>query len=122
MQNISTAFTEMFWSFAICAFFCEFGEWVTNKFNCFDDEIYRCDWYLLPLNTQKLHLILMQNTQQPALIEGYANIWCLRDTFKKVHFIRRFVFKLIHFRFFFALDCQQRIFLLHDTASNQRIV
>lgn len=91
MQNILTAFTEMFWSFAICGFFCEFGETVTRQFHLFDVEIYGCGWYLLPIRMQKMHLIFMMNTQQPALIQGYGNIWCTRDTFKKVHFVRMFI-------------------------------
>lgn len=83
-MNILTAFLEMFWSFAICAFFCEFGEMVARQFNLFDDEIYRCHWYLLPNKIQKMHLIFMVNTQQPTVIRGYANIWCNREIFKMV--------------------------------------
>lgn len=91
MTNILMLFTEMFWSFALCAFFCEFGEKVTQQFILFDDEINRCDWHLLPTNMRKIHLFFMQSTQQPAIIQGYGNISCLRNTFKKVNFIWKFI-------------------------------
>lgn len=89
--NILTAFTEMFWSFAICAIYCECGEKVTQHFNLFDDEIYRCEWYLLPIKLQKLHLIFMLNTQQPTIIRGYPQIFCTREIFKavKIHFCNK---------------------------------
>lgn len=81
---ILTAITEMFWSFAMCAFFCECGERVSQQFNQFDDEIHRCHWYALPIQIQKMHLIFMQDTQQPIIIRGYPNIWCSREIFKMV--------------------------------------
>lgn len=84
MVNALTAFAEMFWSFAMCAFFCEFGAMVTEQFDVFDDEIYFCNWYLLPIKMQKMHLIFIQNTQEPAVIRGYANIRCTREIFKMV--------------------------------------
>lgn len=82
------AFTEMVWSFGIVAFYCEFGEMVTSQFSAYDDEIYRCDWYLLPNKLQQMHLIFMLNTQQPTVVQGYPNIWCTREIFKMVsHFL-----------------------------------
>lgn len=87
-----TAVTEMFWSFAICAFFCEFGEMVTSQFDAYDIEIYRCGWYLLPIEMQKLFLIFKSNTQQPKIIRGYGNILCTREIFKEVNISHSFIF------------------------------
>lgn len=82
-----TAITEMFWSFAICAFFCEFGEMVTSQFNSYDAEIYRCGWYLLPIKMQKMYLIFKSNTQHPIIIRGFGNILCTREIFKEVNIL-----------------------------------
>lgn len=115
----------MFWSFAICGFYCEFGEMVTHQFHLFDDEIYRCNWYLLPVRLQKMHLIFMQNTQQPTIIRGYPNIWCTREIFKMVISSmfciqnKKKSFFEISFQFSFSLDCQSRIFVLYDGSSNR---
>lgn len=57
---------------------------VTNRFDLFDNELYQCDWYELPLEVQQLLVILMANTQKPATIRGYGNVVCSRKTFQKV--------------------------------------
>lgn len=75
----------MFWSFAICAFFCEFGEMVTTASNAYDADVYCCGWYLLPIKMQKMYLIFKSNTQHPMIIRGYANIKCTREIFKEVN-------------------------------------
>lgn len=82
--NVLTASTEMFWSFAIVAFYCEFGEMVTSEFECYYAEMCRCDWHSLPIKIQKMHLVFMLNTQQPTIIQGYPRIWCTREIFKAV--------------------------------------
>lgn len=65
--------------------FCEFGERVCSEFNVFNEELCRCDWYLFPLEMQKMLLIILSSTQQPASIQGYANTQCTRDAFKSVN-------------------------------------
>lgn len=82
--NILTAITEMIWSFAICGFFCEFGEMVTTQFNLYDADIYCCGWYLLPIEMQKMYLIFKGQVQHQIIIRGYGNILCTREIFKEV--------------------------------------
>lgn len=65
--------------------FCEFGERVCSEFNIFHEKLCHCDWYLFPLEMQKMLLIILSSTQQPASIQGYANTQCTRDAFKSVN-------------------------------------
>lgn len=63
---------------------CEFGERVDNHFNAFHDEFCQCDWYLFPIKMQRMVIIFLGTTQQPAIIQGYGNITLTRADFKKV--------------------------------------
>lgn len=63
---------------------CEYGQRLTNAFNEFDEAIYRCKWYSLPLEAQQMLALLMTNTQQLAYMKSYGNVQCTRDTFKNV--------------------------------------
>ena len=91
MELINT-FVIVFWSFASIFFFCAFGEMVTHQFNVFDDELCQCDWYLFPIEMKRMMIIFMVNTQQPAIIQGFANTVCTREAFKKVkkHILKSF--------------------------------
>lgn len=64
--------------------FCEFGENLTSKCNQFDEKVGQCQWYLLPIEIQKIFLTVMANSQQPMIIRGYGNVFCVRNFFKKV--------------------------------------
>lgn len=75
----------MVWAFAIIYFYCEFGEMVTHQFNAFHEVLCQCNWYKFPLDVQRMLVIFMSDTQQPAFIRGYANIECTREAFKNVN-------------------------------------
>lgn len=64
--------------------FCEFGERVTHQFNLFNEKFCHCDWYLLPIEIQRMYLIVLVGVQDPVMIRGFANTLCSRDAFKKV--------------------------------------
>ena len=72
------------WTFTTIFFVCELGEKVTHQFNLFNEEICNCDWFLFPIEIQRIFLIVLLGAQQPAVIQGYANTTCTRDTFKNV--------------------------------------
>lgn len=74
------------WTFGIISFHCEFGEFVMNQFGKFNDQLCQCNWYLLPIEIQRILVIAMLNTQQPVIIRGIANAMCTREVFKKVQF------------------------------------
>lgn len=107
----------LFWSFAVVFVFCEFGEQVSNQYEYFNDELCECDWYLLPVEMQRILSIVMMNSQQPIFIQGYANTLCIRYTFKTVTWINSislFEFK----RIVLFLDSKFWIFLFYGDSRN----
>lgn len=64
--------------------FCEYGQICCNGFEEIDEMIYQTDWYTLPLDLQKFWPIVINNTQQPVIITGYANVEYTRETFDSV--------------------------------------
>lgn len=82
--GIMTPLTQMLWAFAVITFYCEFSEKVISIFDDFNQELFRCKWYLFSNELKRMYLTFMLNTQQPKIIQGYGNIVCTRDTFKKV--------------------------------------
>lgn len=74
---------------------CEAGERVTDRFYIFHHEICHLDWYIFPMKTQKMLLIILSSTQQPAVIQGYANTQCTRDAFKSVNISKKFFKKIL---------------------------
>lgn len=75
---------QLFWSFALILFFCEFGAMVTGEFVAFNERLHQCNWYFFPIEVQRIFLIFMLDAQEPMLICGYGNITCTRDSFKNV--------------------------------------
>lgn len=49
-----------------------------------NDEIYQCDWYLFPYHIQRMLPMILINTQQRVVLQGFGNIVFLRETFKEV--------------------------------------
>lgn len=76
----------LFWSFAVVYIFCDGGEMFTAKFQDFNDELEKCDWYTFPIKFQRMHAILLVNAQQTVNIHGFGNILLTRDVMKKVIF------------------------------------
>lgn len=74
----------IFWTFVSIILYCECGEGITNEFDKFHYEVDQYKWHLLPLEMQKMAIIVLANSQQPTLIRGYGNIVCRRETFKNV--------------------------------------
>lgn len=50
----------------------------------FKDVLDQCDWYLFPIEMQRMLIIVMSNTQQPTIIHAFGNAQCSREAFKKV--------------------------------------
>lgn len=83
-MEIMSPLTEMLWSFGMIAVFCEVSEKVIDEFDAFNEEIYGCNWYLLPKELQRMFLTFILSTQHPKIIRGFGDILCIRQTFKKV--------------------------------------
>lgn len=71
------------WSFAIMFFNCEIGQDVSNQFNKLSDDIWKCDWYLLSHQLQRMLIVIIINAQDPVFIRGFGNVECTRDSFKQ---------------------------------------
>lgn len=84
IMDLVTPLTEMIWSFAMIAFYCQFSHMMCEGFNMFCEKFHRCDWYLFPIELQRIYLIFILDTQQLTIVRGFGNILCTRDTFKKV--------------------------------------
>lgn len=82
-----------FWAFAQMFIFSDPGENVSNRFGNINDTIYYCDWYSFPIEIQRLLPTIMVSTQEAVIIQGFANLSCTRDAFKKVIFFFRVTIK-----------------------------
>lgn len=76
----------VFWMYSTLFLYCETGERVTHQFNQFSEKLCYSDWYLFPLEMQRMFIIMLCGTQEPTIIQGYANTVCTRDAFKLVWF------------------------------------
>lgn len=73
------------WSLLQIFIACALGEMIKNQFETFNDELNQCiNWYALPIELQKLLVIVLANAQRETAIRGFGNIFCTRTTFKKV--------------------------------------
>lgn len=83
------------WSFVPIFIICELGERLTDHFNEISIGIFQCDWYIFPIDVQKMFLIVLLNAQTPITIRGFGNLNCTRDKFKDVSSLNeKYLFKL----------------------------
>lgn len=83
---------RLLYAFGVLFIFCEMGEQISSTFGEVEDEMYRMDWHLFPIKTQKMMLIVVVNAQQPVKIMGFGNIPAIRPTMKTVKLIDFFDF------------------------------
>lgn len=89
--EIFTPINLVMFSFTALFFYCQCGEFVMNEFDEFDDELYRCKWYLFPIEIRRMLVIVMINTQKPLKIRGFFNTVCTREAFKIVSILISFL-------------------------------
>lgn len=70
---------------------------VSTRFEDIDDAVYQIDWHLLPPNIKRMFPTLINNTQMPAIITGFANVEYTRETFDSVS-IFYFIYLEFHFK------------------------
>lgn len=75
---------SMSWSFVMIFCSCEIGERVTEQFDVFDITVKQCQWYLMPIELQRMFVIVLSSSQQPVYLHGYGDIQCTRASFKQV--------------------------------------
>lgn len=102
--------TEMVWSFSMVAFYCEFSQMMWQKFSLFSEEVHQLDWYRFPIELQRLYLIFLLDAQQLAIVRGFGNILCTRETFKRVRNSLNLVYQMglisFYIDFHFVFTCQ----------------
>lgn len=49
-----------------------------------DELVYQSDWAEFPLDVQRMIPIIINNTQMPVIISGFANVEYTRETFDAV--------------------------------------
>lgn len=57
---------------------------MTTEFEMFEDELIQCEWYLMPIEMQRMYIMFLANTQNPIEISSYGGLVCSRETLKKV--------------------------------------
>lgn len=74
----------MFRSFSHIYIICQYGDILTGKFAELSETIYQLDWYKFPSEIQQILPTLLIGAQQPVFVEGFGNIRCTCEVFKKV--------------------------------------
>lgn len=88
---------EIFYTFAALFVVTEISQRVTLTFEECNEMIGQFEWYLFPIEIQRLLPIVMQSTQQPIEVKCLGSVACNRETFKYVS-ISQFSFsRSIHF-------------------------
>ena len=77
-------FYQFFWAFTPVAVACELCGRMCDGYDEVCNEIMKFKWYLFPLKTRKILLIIMPNAQKPVRFECFGSISCNRNTLKKV--------------------------------------
>lgn len=63
---------------------CELGTRMSNSFIEITHEIEQLNWYLFPIEAQKILPIIVIIVQEPVMIQCFGSISCARETFKNV--------------------------------------
>lgn len=73
-----------FWGACLVFAVCEISERYSNAFSEINDVVGQLEWYLLPIEAQRLLPLLIMYCQKPFVIKFFGNIACSREQFKKV--------------------------------------
>lgn len=82
--EFAVLFVAIAWATMFVFVLCEPGRQMTTQFEMFGDELGRFDWYLLPIELQRMYRIFLADTQYPVDICSYGGITCDRETSKRV--------------------------------------
>lgn len=73
-----------FWALNLVFAACECVQRFTDAFGEINDVIDQLDWYLYPVEIQRLLIPIMMNAQKPVTINFFGSITCCREQFRKV--------------------------------------
>lgn len=103
-MNLTSLISEllcMAYAFGQMFLFCEMGENLNNQFSRVSDAIYSSSWYMFPRDLQRIIPTVMMAAQRPVTLQGFANLRCTRQAFKKVFFLFAFYFNNKRFYVFY---------------------
>lgn len=63
---------------------CEAGHRVSDTFDEMDDTFEKIDWYLLPIEVQRMLPVILMYVQEPMVPEFFGSISCTREQLRKV--------------------------------------
>lgn len=75
---------DVFDAFVIVFVICELGQRPTNAYEDLEDVIGQFDWYLFPIELQRMLPTFTNLTQQTIELPCFGSFACSRETFKKV--------------------------------------
>lgn len=110
---VALSLVQIVWSTGLTFIPCEVGERTSAAFfEVYDSINLDLDWYLFPIETQKMLPIILINTQTPVAIEIFGSISCKRDSFKRVSSQHTAIlFTRIVFNINFAFDYPFRLLI-----------
>lgn len=73
------------WVFVLLSIFCDFGQKLTDQFESFEAEMYKCKWYIFPIKMKHFFRFAIMNAQELVAIQGFGNIGLSRRTSKTVN-------------------------------------
>lgn len=73
-----------FWALNLVFAVCESVQRITNAFSDINDALDQLDWYLFPMEIQRLLITTTLYLQKPAEIAFFGSIQCSREQFTKV--------------------------------------
>ena len=65
-------------------FSCEIGQRFCNAFDVVDDTIGQLNFYLLPMEIQRILPMVIMYSQEPLVVRFFGSLCCTREQFKKV--------------------------------------
>lgn len=66
--------------------YSDFGERISGGFEEIHSAIEECDWYLFPIQIQRMLLTIMI-ADEAVVVHGFPNVVLTRESFKKVLFV-----------------------------------
>lgn len=85
LEALFISIVELLATFTLLFVPCELFGQLSSKFDDINDRINRFNWYLFPLEMQRMLPLIMINAQQPVDFGCFGSFACNRDTFKKVN-------------------------------------
>lgn len=90
LQTVSfefvSCFTYLLSEFILIFALCHYATHLTNKSIGMGDVIYNCPWYLLPLQQQKMIILMVRHGHVPFVLDGYKIFPCSKESFVKVKY------------------------------------